>query len=71
MAEYIIDTTNGIFDSKATGEIIRCKDCAYFGESDDMAFSPWCWRDTDHAGYGWPTNENGYCAWAERKGGGA
>lgn len=27
--------------------VIRCRDCAYFGESDDMAFSPWCWRDPD------------------------
>lgn len=67
MAEYILDTTEGILHSRTTGELVRCRDCAFFGESDDMSFSPWCWRDPDHAGHGWPTGEDGYCAWAERR----
>lgn len=51
--------------------IISCRDCAFFGESDDMSFSPWCWRDPDHAGHGWPTDENDFCSRAEPKEGGS
>lgn len=66
MAEYIVDTTNGILDARTTGEVIRCRDCKFFEPKDDMRPS-WCWRDPDHAGHGWPTNGSGYCAWAERR----
>lgn len=45
--------------------VIHCRDCAFFGESDDMSFSPWCWRDPDHTGHGEPTDEDGFCCWAE------
>ena len=27
MAEYILDTTDGILHSRTTGELIRCRDC--------------------------------------------
>lgn len=30
MAEYIVDTTNGIFNARTTGEVIRCRDCEHF-----------------------------------------
>lgn len=46
-------------------DVIRCRDCAFFGESDDMSFSPWCWRDPDHTGHGEPTDEDDYCSRAE------
>lgn len=53
--------------------IVRCKDCAFFGEyddfgeSDDMSFNPRCWRDPDHTGHGWPADENGFCSWGMPK----
>ena len=31
MAEYIVDTTDGILDARTTGEVIRCRDCVHFG----------------------------------------
>ena len=48
--------------------VIRCRDCAFFGRSAESDWLPWCWRDPDHAGHGWPASEDGYCAWAERRG---
>ena len=30
MAEYIVDTTDGIFHSRTTGELVRCKDCKFY-----------------------------------------
>ena len=29
MAEYIVDTTNGVLDAKTTGMVVRCKDCKH------------------------------------------
>lgn len=29
MAEYIVDTTDGILHSRTTGELVRCRDCVY------------------------------------------
>lgn len=29
MAEYIVDTTDGILNARTVGELIRCKDCLY------------------------------------------
>ena len=29
MAEYIVDTTEGIFNARTTGEVIRCRDCKH------------------------------------------
>ena len=71
MAEYIVDTTDGILDAKTTGRIVRCRDCAFFGRSEESDWLPWCWRDPDHAGHGWPASEYGYCAWAKRRGDGS
>jgi hypothetical protein len=67
MAEYILDTTDGIYNARTTGELVRCRDCAFFGRSAESDWLPWCWRDPDHSGHGWPTSEYGYCAWAERR----
>ena len=29
MAEYIVDTTEGILHARTTGELVRCRDCVY------------------------------------------
>ena len=29
MAEYIVDTTDGILHARTTGELVRCRDCFY------------------------------------------
>lgn len=28
--EYILDTTDGIYNARTTGELIRCRDCKHF-----------------------------------------
>ena len=35
MAEYIVDTTDGILHSRTTGELVRCKDCSHVYEHRD------------------------------------
>ena len=30
MAEYIVDTTDGILHSRTTGELVRCRDCKFY-----------------------------------------
>jgi hypothetical protein len=29
MAEYIVDTTEGVLHARTTGELVRCRDCFY------------------------------------------
>ena len=29
MAEYIVDTTDGILHARTTGELVRCRDCVF------------------------------------------
>lgn len=29
MAEYILDTTDGIYNARTTGELVRCRDCVF------------------------------------------
>jgi hypothetical protein len=66
MAEYIMKSSP-ILESDGTplevvGELIRCKDCKYYQQgsrnSDD-----WLWCMMNHH----YTDEEKYCAWAERK----
>lgn len=65
MAEYIIDTTDGIYNAHTTGELVRCGDCKRFSldNSDhDYRSGWWCHR--------WNTDmvePDGFCAWASRK----
>jgi hypothetical protein len=35
MAEYIVDTTDGILHARTTGELVRCKECRYAYEHHD------------------------------------
>ena len=31
MAEYIVDTSDGILNARTTGELVRCGECIHFG----------------------------------------
>ena len=43
MAEYIVDTTEGVLDAKTTGKLIRCKDCDWFEHLRDGEPFCSCW----------------------------
>ena len=45
MAEYIVDTTEGILRSRTTGELVRCGECIHFGRCP--------MRKGDGSGYCW------------------
>lgn len=45
MAEYIVDTTDGILHARTTGELVRCGDCIHFGRCP--------MRKGDGSGYCW------------------
>ena len=59
MAEYILDTSDGIYNARMTGELIRCRDCKHFM--------------TDHrerhacASLLFPCTPDDYCSWAEKR----
>lgn len=58
MAEYIVDTTDGIYNARTTGELVRCMDCKHCvtdGESRYVCASLRC-----------TTTPDGYCAWGEK-----
>lgn len=54
MSEYIVDTTAGILHARTTGELVRCRDCIYFGRCPICKHdgSGYCWqarrRETRH-----------------------
>ena len=45
MAEYILDTTDGIYNARMTGELVRCGDCIHFDRCP--------MRKGDGSGYCW------------------
>lgn len=59
MAEYIVDTTNGILDAKTTGRIVRCRDCKHSATDGEGRYVCVPLRCT--------TEPGGYCSWAERR----
>jgi hypothetical protein len=61
MAEYIIDTTDGILHARTTGELVRCKDCAYHDERGYMPGRVTCRM---HSGI-WGKDD--FCSKAEKK----
>lgn len=73
MSEYVVeieyDTINGTFSQKRHEEIVRCKDCSMwsFFDTDDGNRIGDCAEWTHLDGFGHATNENGFCAWGERK----
>ena len=77
MAEYIIDTTDGIYNAHTTGELVRCRDCKHGHITINGKSCKWCDLIATHDIDG---NEpiNGYdpepyfdadffCAWGERR----
>lgn len=58
MAEYIVDTTDGILHSRTTGELVRCGDCKHYNYEREVGYG-WCdyhpkfyFRKTDYCSYG-------------------
>lgn len=59
MAEYIVDTTDGILHARTTGELVRCRDCKHCltdGEGRYVCMS-----------LHYTTTPDGYCAWAKKR----
>lgn len=60
MAEYIVDTTEGIYNARTTGELVRCRDCVHFRKRPELGccycarFSVW-------------TGPRNFCSWAEKR----
>jgi hypothetical protein len=65
MAELIVDTTGGILDARATGELVRCRDCRWGKAVGQIG----CVRFEDRANPDGNTSPDGFCAWAEGRGG--
>lgn len=57
MTEYIVKETSYSLGTRQEiiGELIRCKDCKYFKDSDECFFSTAV------------TSDDGFCHWAERR----
>ena len=55
--EYIVKETDYLLATRqeVIGELIRCKDCKYFKDSDECFFSTAV------------TSDDGFCHWAERR----
>lgn len=64
MAEYILDTTDGIYNARTTGELVRCMDCSHYrrGKCD------WLLMSTGRMLPPIPFEPapDGYCAWGKR-----
>lgn len=67
MAEYILDTTEGIFNARTTGELVRCREClhAVGRDADGLMvcdfWSSFCGEGTISCG------ADEYCSEAERR----
>ena len=66
MAEYIIDTTDGIYNAHTTGELVRCGDCKHYrrGRCDWLALDTGIRIDNPVP---FKPASDGFCAWASRK----
>lgn len=64
MAEYILDTTEGIFNARTTGEVIRCRDCEHFTTRIDARGTRYTCSNQRY----FEVTPDGYCAWADRRG---
>ena len=65
MAEYIVDTTDGILDARTRGEVIRCRDCVFM-ETRHLfgGVAATCYLDPEGNLFDGP---DGYCSKAERR----
>ena len=65
MAEYIVDTTDGIYNAHMTGELVRCRDCKRFSlDNSDHDYRSGWWRKRWYTDMVKPV---GFCAWGKRK----
>lgn len=62
MAEYIVDTTDGIYNARMTGELVRCRDCIWGKAVEQVG----CVRFKDRGSDG-PKEPDGFCAWGEKR----
>lgn len=70
MAEYVVEEPSDRSASWRVHErVVRCRDCAkwsFFDVEDGKRIGDCSeWRHLD--GFGHATNENGFCAWGERR----
>ena len=66
MAEYIVDTTDGIFNARTTGEIVRCRDCAFHANESGICVK-FRLRNGSRDGVEYLPDLDGFCAWGEEK----
>lgn len=61
--EYILDTSDGIYNARTTGELIRCKDCRHLmtGKYSNGKSRYAC------ASLLFPVTPDDYCSWAEKR----
>lgn len=61
--EYILDTSDGIYNARTTGELIRCKDCRHLmtGKYSNGKSRYAC------ASLLLPVTPDDYCSWAEKR----
>lgn len=65
MAEYIVDTTNGILNATTTGRLIRCRECLHaVGRDEDGLMVCDFWSSFCGDGVIW-CGANEYCSEAE------
>lgn len=65
MAEYIVDTTDGIYNARTTGELVRCRDCVFMEMRQLFGgIAATCYLDPEFNIFDGP---DGYCSKAERR----
>ena len=65
MAEYIVDTTDGILDARTTGELVRCRDCVFMETRKLLGgIDVKCYLDPESNIFDGP---DGYCAQGKRR----
>lgn len=73
MAEYILDTADGIYNARMTGELVRCKDCRWACEPDDdggydvrFLACAW-WMSYSRSGGDLFVEEDDFCSHGEKR----
>lgn len=73
MAEYILDTADGIYNARMTGELVRCKDCRWACVPEDdggydvsLLACTW-WMDVSRSSGDLFVEEDDYCSHAEKR----
>lgn len=65
MAEFIVDTTDGIMNATTTGKLVRCRECVFMETRKHFGgIAVTCYLDPDGNLFDGP---DGYCSKAERR----